>query len=197
MSDDLPFRDLVRRLRAGDEQAHAELVRRYEPVIRRIIRVRMRDPRLNPLFDSADVCQSVLKSFFVRTALGQFDLDQPDQLRRLLAQMARHKLADQVDRQAAGRRDYRRVIRDSAAPRQAPDPADSPSEQVAAAELLQEARRRLSAHERCLLELRQQGLEWAAIAARLGGTPEALRVQLRRAQERVARQLGLVEVPHE
>ena len=60
--------ELIRQVRNGDEAAAVELVRRYEPVIRRQIRVwlRMQDPRLRRVFDSMDVCQSVMASFFVR-----------------------------------------------------------------------------------------------------------------------------------
>jgi hypothetical protein len=64
-------------------------------------------------------------------------------------------------------------------------------------ELLQEARRRLSPEERRLLELRDQGQEWAAIAMAVGGQPEALRKQLARALERVAQDLGLHEDCHD
>jgi RNA polymerase sigma-70 factor (ECF subfamily) len=44
-----------------------------------------------------------------------------------------------------------------------------------------------------LLELRQQGLDWAAIAAQVGGSAEARRKQLARAVERVGGELGLEE----
>jgi hypothetical protein len=64
---------------------------------------------------------------------------------------------------------------------------------VSARELLDEVQRRLSPEERHLLELRQQGLEWAGIAAEVGGSPEARRKQLARAVERLARELGLEE----
>src|SRR5207253_5181912 len=84
MLDVNPFRDLIRRVRAGDEAAAAELVQHYEPYIRRAVRVRLVDPRLKRLVDSVDVCQSVLASFFVRAALGQYDLETPEQLLKLL-----------------------------------------------------------------------------------------------------------------
>src|SRR5262245_31790823 len=103
------FRELIARVRAGDEQAAAELVRRYEPAIRRAARVRLVDTRLNRHLDSMDICQSVLASFFVRAALGQFELETPDQLLRLLATMTRNKLAGQVKSHRAARRDFRRV----------------------------------------------------------------------------------------
>jgi RNA polymerase sigma-70 factor (ECF subfamily) len=196
MSDDPSFRDLILRVRAADEGAAAELVRRYEPAIRRVARLRLGDPRLGRLLDSMDICQSVLASFFVRAALGQYDLDTPDKLLKLLAQMARNKLTNQVNHQRTARRDYRRaqagIDQEEVAAREA-----SPSREATARELLEEARRRLSPEEWQLLERRQQGREWAQIAQELGGSPEALRMRLARATERVARELGLDEVPNE
>jgi RNA polymerase sigma factor (sigma-70 family) len=193
MSMEGPFRELIDRVRSGDEQAATELVRRYEPAIRRAARVRLRDPRLGRLVDSMDICQSVLASFFVRAALGQYELETPEQLLRLLVRMARNKMASQANAQRAGRRDHRRVV---AAIDGRPDVAArdaSPSRQVAARELLDEARRLLSAEERALLERREQGGDWAAIAAELGGSPDALRMRLARAVDRVAQRLGLDE----
>jgi RNA polymerase sigma-70 factor (ECF subfamily) len=193
MSEEAYFRDLMCRVRAGDQAAASELVQRYEPVIRRTIRMRLRDPRLGRLLDSMDICQSVLGSFFFRAALGQFELDQPDQLLKLLTRMARNKLANQVHHQRARRRDYRRMaerIEDN--PVAAPDL--SPSELLAGQELIMEAGRRLSAKERQLLDLRQQGLEWKEIARQLDGNADALRMRLGRAVNRVAQELGLEEL---
>src|SRR3954465_8759142 len=133
MAQESEFRDLIRRVRAGDNSAAAELVRIYEPAIRRAARVRLVDSRLRRLFDSMDVCQSVLASFFVRAALGQYELDQPDQLLKLLVDMSRKKLIDQAREQGAARRDYRRA-------QGGPDAGElvaagpSPSQEVAARE---------------------------------------------------------------
>src|SRR6478736_1392899 len=87
------FADFLRRIRAGDQGAAAELVRQYEPAIRLEVRRRLNDPSLYPLFGSMDICQSVLASFFVRVAVGQYDLDHPGELLGLLVAMARNKLA--------------------------------------------------------------------------------------------------------
>jgi RNA polymerase sigma-70 factor (ECF subfamily) len=197
MSDDLSFRDLILRLRAGDEAAATELLRRYEPSLRRTVRVRFRDPQLRRLLDSQDICQSVFHNFFVRVAAGQFELDQPEQLLKLLATMARNKIINQAEALRAQRRDYRRVEAGGLADGQLAAPGSTPSQQVAARELLQETHRRLSEEERRLLDLRQQGREWSDIAAELGGSPEALRKQLARAINRVGRELGLDEVADE
>ena len=197
------FRGLIARVRAGDDQAAAELVRRYEPAIRRAARVRLVDTRLNRLLDSMDICQSVMASFFVRAALGQFELETPDQLLRLLATMTRNKLAGQVKGHGAARRDFRRVgavpgDRDDGAGAGAEQIAGSdptPSRDLAARELLDEALRRLSPEERRILDCREQGGQWAEIAAELGSSPEALRKRLARAVDRVAHELGLDESP--
>jgi RNA polymerase sigma factor (sigma-70 family) len=191
MSDATPFQDLIHRLRRGDGDAAVELVNRYEPAIRRVVRLRLTDTRLRRVFDSMDVCQSVLGSFFVRAALGQFDLDNPDQLLKLLAQMARHKVTDQVRRERAERRDLARLEEDCGAADMVAAGGASPSQQVAGRELLVEFRKRLSPEEIELADLRAQGREWADIAAERGASPEALRKRLARGLDRVAQQLGL------
>jgi RNA polymerase sigma factor (sigma-70 family) len=196
MTDEPSFRDLIGRVRQGDEQAAAELVRRYEPAIRRAVRLRLQDQRLRRVFDSVDVCQSVLASFFARAAAGQYELTTPDQLLRLLAVMARNKLGHQVARQRAACRDHRRVEALTNGECDAIGSESTPSRQVAERELLLEARRRLSPDERRLMEMRGEGRRWEDIASELGATAEALRKKLARAIERVRQELGLAEVTH-
>jgi RNA polymerase sigma-70 factor (ECF subfamily) len=189
------FRELIRRVRAGDPAAAAELVRGYEKEVRRAIRVKLTDPQLRRTFDSMDVCQSVLGNFFVRAAAGQFDLDRPEELVRLLLTMARNKLRDKARHDRAERRDGRRV--ESGSPEllaATADPRETPSQEVAGRELLEEARRLLSDEERFLAGERARGRSWPEIAAAVGGDPEALRKQLARAMDRVLGRLGLDEL---
>src|SRR5437660_8628796 len=109
MSEEVSFLELIRRVRTGDQEASAELVRRYEPAIRVAVQVRLTDPGLRRLLDSMDICQSVLGNFFVRATAGEFELDRPEQLMKLLITMARNRLTDHALRQRAARRDYRRT----------------------------------------------------------------------------------------
>lgn len=197
MLDDQEFNGFVKRVRAGDEQAASELVRRYEPEIRREVRLRLRDPRLRRDFDSVDICQSVLASFFVRAALGQYELERPEQLLKLLVTMARNKLVHQVRKQRSQRRDNRRLEVAGQEKLAMVAGGANPSELVARQELLQVFRNRMSAEERQLVELRSQGRDWAEIAAEVGGTAEARRKQLARALDRIGQQLGLDEVDGE
>jgi RNA polymerase sigma factor (sigma-70 family) len=196
MSAEPSFSDLVRRVRTGDETAATELVRRYEPAIRRSARLRL-NPRLRRACDSLDLCQAVLASFFVRVAAGQFELDSPEQLLKLLATMVRNKLYKVVRHENAERRDQRRLAAGSAEDHEIEGGQASPSRVVSARETLEEVHRRLNEEERRLLELRQQGLDWAAIAADMGGGPEARRKQLARAVERIAGEMGLDETDGE
>jgi RNA polymerase sigma factor (sigma-70 family) len=194
--EDGSFAGFIRRVRAGDERAARELVERYGPAIRRAVRVRLRDPRLQRLIESVDICQSVFASFFLRTALGQYDIESPDQLLRLLATIARNKLAYQARRERASCRDQGRV-NTGALIDDCPALEASPSRQFEARELLDEARSRLTDDERCLFERRARGASWAEIAVELGGSPDALRVRLARGVARVGKQLGLGEAPDE
>jgi RNA polymerase sigma-70 factor (ECF subfamily) len=188
------FTDFLRRIRAGDQQAATELVRQYEPAIRLEVRRRLNDPSLYPLCESLDICQSVLGSFFVRVAVGQYDLEEPGQLLGLLVAMARNKLAHHVRHQHRQRRDSRRRA-DHAEERLAECADGAPPDRlVAGQELLEKVRQALSAEERQLADLRAEGLTWPEVAARVGGQAQARRRQLSRALDRVAQQLGLDEV---
>jgi RNA polymerase sigma factor (sigma-70 family) len=192
MSEPDSFTAFIRRIRAGDQQAAEELVRQYEPLIRREVRIHLEDRHLSQLFDSMDISQSVLLSFFVRTAAGQYDLEQPDQLLRLLVTMTRNKLATAARRAHQQRRDQRRVSHgDAGALAQVADPHPAPGDQAEAQELLLRLRQSLSAEEHRMAELRSQGLSWADVAAELGGTAQARRMQYARAIDRVARELGI------
>jgi RNA polymerase sigma-70 factor (ECF subfamily) len=196
MAEERNFRQLIGLVRAGDDGAAAELVRRYEVPIRRAVRIRLRDSRLRRLFDSLDVCQSVLASFFARAALGQYELDTPEQLLRLLTAMARNKLAGAAEHAQAGCRDHRRLEAGDAADREVAAAGATPSEQVALSDLLGQFRARLAPDERRLVELRLEGREWTEIAVVLGEGAEALRKRHARALDRVAQELGLEEADH-
>ena len=182
MPDANDFAELIRRIRRGDAQAAQELIRSYEPAIRREARLRL-GPSLRPLFDSMDLCQSVLGSFFVRVAAGQYELESPARLMKLLVAMTRNKVREKArKRREGGFCDSEPVAADE-------DHAD----RVLNLDFLGEFRRRLSDDERLLWDRRGDEASWQNIASELGATPEALRQQYSRALHRVARELGLEE----
>ena len=185
--------ELLQRLRAGDGEAAAEIVRLYQPAIQRAVRARLRHRRLGRLVNASDICQSVFTSFFVRAVAGQYDLDEPGQLLALLLRMAQNRVASHARKQQAQRRDIRRVAAAGVEELGLAAEGGSPSRLAAGKDLLEAVRGRLSAEERQLADLRAQGMAWAEIAAQLGGTPDGRRMQLARALDRVAGQLGLAE----
>src|SRR5262245_52196884 len=111
MDDQGLFEELLQRVRGGDPDAATELVRQYESAIRVAVRTRLSDPKLRRQFDSMDVCQSVLASFFLRAVAGQYNLRDPAQLVALLTKMAQNKLAMRARHEYRQRRDVRRNAR--------------------------------------------------------------------------------------
>jgi RNA polymerase sigma-70 factor (ECF subfamily) len=187
---DAGFAEFLRRIRAGDAQAAEELVRLYELPIRVAVRTRMTDPALQQQFDSMDICQSVLASFFLRANAGQYDLTEPAQLVALLVRMAQNKLAWHARYYHRQRRDARQTASlDGATELTACEP--DPARVVASRDLLDALRSRLTPEERELVDRRGEGRSWNEIAAALGGTADGRRMQLKRAVDRIAPQLGL------
>ncbi|HEY6564558.1 MAG TPA: sigma-70 family RNA polymerase sigma factor [Pirellulaceae bacterium] len=190
---DRGFTEFLKRIREGDESAAEDLVRRYEPLIRREVRSHLEDSPLVRSLDSIDISQSVLASFFVRVAAGEYDLHEPSQLIRLLVKMARNKLASQARRQFSQKRDARRVDAGTGLFGRVADPAESPSQNISGQELFESFCAKLTADERRISQLRSQDLSWEEIAGQLGGTPHGRRMQLTRAVDRISLELGLDE----
>ncbi|MFT3883665.1 MAG: sigma-70 family RNA polymerase sigma factor [Gemmatales bacterium] len=176
------FHDLLQRVRTGDEAAAFELVKSYEPQVRAAIRSRLRDPAMKRHFDSIDICQSVMASFFPRAAHGQFELHEPKQLVGLLVQMARNKLAHQMRRHRQQCRDVGVEVSADASSFGELQGADLPPDRIAMArEELERLKDRLDPEARLMADLRSEGREWTEVAEKLGGTPEARRKQFQRA----------------
>src|SRR5262249_6934756 len=103
-----------------------------------------------------------------------------------------NKLASAARAAHRQRRDQRRIAplgREQLA--NVADVSPTPSQLVAGKELLERVRELLTAEERQLADLRSDGLSWADIASQVGGTPQARRMQLSRAMDRVSQALGL------
>lgn len=189
-----PVGEMLSRVRGGDAAAAEELVRTYEPELRRAIRVRLTDARLRRLVDSIDICQSVLAGFFVRTAAGQYDIQTPEELLKLLVTMARNRVIDWARRSQADRRDGRRDVSiegEDGQQMQFASNEPGPASVLISRELLDQVRSRLTPEELKLMEQRAEGLDWNQIAAETGDQANAVRMRLTRALDRVAEELGL------
>src|SRR5262245_11926294 len=151
------FAGWMARVRAGDAAAAEELVRRYERAVRVTVRVRLTDPAMRRQFDSMDVCQSVMLSFFVRAAAGQFDLDRPEDLVGLLVRMAQNKFGERVRFHHRQRRDAGRGQAAGDALPELAQPGPGPDRQAAGREALSALLTRLGPGERELAQRRALG----------------------------------------
>jgi len=179
------FQDLIVRVRAGDQDASTQFAKMFEPFILRVIRFEMRKQthytKIRACLGSSDVCQSVLKSLFVGLREGRFELNQPEQLQKLLRIMSRFKIATEGRRLSV----ILREVMDGGSP---PDRADSgpgPEKPVDDQDLAEAVLRYFSEYELGILQRRLDGETWPEIAARLGVSPDTLRRRLERAIERV------------
>lgn len=195
MSTAMSFHELIGLVRGGGAAAPTALVRQYVPAIRRSLRLRL-NLRWRRTADSMDICQAVLCSFFVPAASGQYESETPEQLLTLLVTRARHNLSKARREELRERLDAWGVEVGSADEPELMASGSSFSQQVATRELLVEVHRRLSAEERQLIDLRNQGHHWSAIGAAPGAGPEALRKNLARAALRFNQNPG-VEAGHE
>ncbi|MBS0210283.1 MAG: RNA polymerase subunit sigma-24 [Planctomycetes bacterium] len=190
MSEQHSFAELLAKVRAGDQAAAGELVRRYEPAIRRFIRARLTDQQLRRTLDTMDICQSVMGGFFARLAVGQFDLESPDQLIKLLATIASNKLNEKVRREQAIKRGGPNGHLASIDEQTLPGNLATPSRIVAGRELLDRFRAMLTDEERYLFDTRSAGRSWGELAVELGTTADALRMRWSRVVDRAAVELN-------
>ena len=183
-SDNDEFRHLLERVRANDEAAVTELIRRYEPEIRTMVRAWLRpwEARLRKVFDSIDICQSVLAWFFLHDGPKKYDLSQPENLRKLFLVMVRNRVFYHVRRNKKDQRTTPMI--DDAVGREVP-----PDEAASQRELVALITSRLTPEEADLAQRRLEGRTWNEIAAAIGGSADSRRMQLARAAERLAREL--------
>lgn len=181
------FRDLLALAANGDESAIEALVRRYEPEIRRLIRMRLHHSPMRSVVDSVDITQPVLSRFFARLKDDNGDQASPEDVYRLLATMARNELID------CFRKEYRRGASDKISLEDVilanvnPGPDDVAIEQ----DLLHAAHNRMTQEERYILEQRRSGVGWRALGEELATSPEGLRKRMERCVARITEELEL------
>ncbi len=189
MSDFLESRVLVDRCRTGDPEAARLLFERYVDRLVAVARRRLSQP-LTSRVDPEDIVQSVFRTFFGRLKGGQFQLDQQNDLCKLLVRITVNKTLRQVAFQKAAKRDPGQEAHPSDADHEqvlqllAREP--DPEEAVAFLDQLEHFLAQLSPEERRILEMRVQGYSNEDICKELGIYDR----KIRRVLERIR---GLVE----
>ena len=110
MSPTSSFADLMVRLENRDEEATCVVYDRFAEKLIHAVQNQL-SRKYYAKIDPESAVQSALGSFFGHRAAGDYaDLKNWEQLWKLLLLMAKHKLADQIDRFRAARRDVDREV---------------------------------------------------------------------------------------
>jgi RNA polymerase sigma factor (sigma-70 family) len=161
------FRDLMRRVREGSQDAAWELVDQYGESIRRAVR-RVLNERLRSKFDSLDFVQIVWNSFF-RADDRAVQFDRPEELAAYLVGMARNKVGMEVrHRLMTEKRNLRREqsldqLGDNGHP-DLPSPQPSPIDVAIAHEQWDRMLEGQPSHYQQIVHLRLQGHTYQSIA---------------------------------
>lgn len=179
--------DLVQRLQRGDAQAAALIHDRYVRQLCRFAEQHL-SRKLAGRLDGEDIVQSVFRTFFRRSADGEFAIDTSGQLWRLLAQITRRKA------QAAGRFHTARGRNVAAEllPNEPglPEPVSAEADPAEAAALVDEVEtllRGLPPHFGQLLEARLQGRAVPEIACQMNVSRRTVQRGLRLLEQRLDR----------
>lgn len=179
-------------LQQGDSSAATELVKCFEPEIRRFIRFRLTDPKIRRFIDSLDISQSVFARFFVELERGRLDVSSPQQLQNLLLAMARNKIYDNVRAAKADKRDVRR-LQQTKHYQEPTAKEENQLEKLSSSEMVDLIRRSMSEEELALLDQRMSGRTWDDLAVEWNSTPDAIRKRMNRAVDRVANEIGIID----
>jgi len=195
MPDSPSERSPLEALQAGDEDAARQLFDRYAEQLVILARRRI-SQRLASRIDAEDIVQSVFRTFFHRARQGQFHLEEPDDICKLLARITAHKTFRQI---AFHRRAKRDAGQETAQGDDAQDllmklmmAEPSPEEATAFLDQLQHFFAKLADEERRILELRMEGYNNVEIAQRLGISDRKIRRLMERVRELAGRE-GLAQ----
>jgi RNA polymerase sigma-70 factor (ECF subfamily) len=162
------IQELLARIKDGDDEAARELLLRYEPKIRLVVRRQL--PRLlRSRFDSLDFLQSVWGSFFQKIRSGPNDLDEEQNLVTFLAWAARNKVIDAYRRAATQKQNIKREQRLEVSTDNdvALAQGDTPSELAEARETFDRLRGLLPEDRQVILDLKAAGYSCREIGERL------------------------------
>jgi RNA polymerase sigma factor (sigma-70 family) len=183
MPDSVDNRLLAELCRAGSSDAARQLFDRYVERLMGVARRRLSQP-MHSRVDPEDIVQSVFRTFFGRLRAGEFQLDQQDDLCKLLVRITVHKTLQQIAYQKAEKRDpgHETGQEDEAHERilELLDREPDPEEAATFLDQLEHFLSRLRPQERQILELRVQGYSNEEIAEQLGTYDRKVRRVLER-----------------
>jgi RNA polymerase sigma-70 factor (ECF subfamily) len=182
------FDGLMDRLRNGDGDAADAIVQRFTRRLVALARAHL-DTRLKRKADPEDVLQSVFRSFFLRQAAGQFQLEDWNGLWSLLLRITLRKCGRTVAAFRAARRDMRREIstgpttEESRCPNEAFAREPAPEEIATLTETIENLMRGLDDKQQQIVVLRLQGYTVVEISREVFRTERTVHRVLTHARE--------------
>lgn len=177
-------RSLLRRFRAGEEDAATALYLRYAEHLRSLAKTRGGGP-LADRVDPEDIVQSVFRTFFRRAARDGYDVPEGDDLWKLFLVIALNKIRGAAAFHRAARRDVGRTARLD--PERGQDPASTnPSDDHRLLSLvIEESLEKLPESSREIVRLRVECYEVAEIAERTGRSKRTVERVLQRFRDQL------------
>jgi RNA polymerase sigma-70 factor (ECF subfamily) len=174
-------RILVNLWRAGDQQAAQALFDRYADQLLALARRRI-SQRMASRVDPEDVVQSVFRTFFDRAKKGHFDIEEKDDLVKLLVRITVHKTLRHIEHHKAAKRNVSSEAPQSDLSRERLqdllDGGPTPDAVVAFCDQLDHFLNQLGPDERKILEMRLQNYSNHEIAQQLGSYDRRVRRSL-------------------
>jgi RNA polymerase sigma-70 factor (ECF subfamily) len=188
-------KSLLKLWRAGDEAAAQALFDRYVDRLVALARTRL-SQRFAGRVDPEDVVQSVFRTFFNRAKAGEFSIQAPDDLCKLLVRITIHKTLRQVAYHKAAKRnltlEQRQAHESHDLVQDLLSPEPTPEEANVFLDQLEHFLTKQRPQDRQIIEMRMQGYTDVEIAAKLEITDRSIR----RVMERIrglAAQEGLAQ----
>jgi RNA polymerase sigma-70 factor (ECF subfamily) len=175
-------RSLLRRFRAGQEEAATELYRRYAPRLHNLAR-RQCASGLSRRVDADDIVQSVFYAFFERARKGYYDVPDGNDLWQLILVIALNKVRSKRTHHQAARRDIRLTASEKKL--QTCSGADKVEGQLLRL-AFNEALSYLSDQEKQMVDLLIEGHEVAEIAAQVGRSKRTVERNLQNVRHRLS-----------
>jgi RNA polymerase sigma-70 factor, ECF subfamily len=191
MTTDDDVQVLMARLRAGDQEAAAEVFNRFAHRLIALARTHLYNAT-RAKEDPEDIVQSVYRSFFARQRAGQFRIDSWGDIWGILTVLTVRKCGRRFNYFRAARRDVHREVPlpysdHIGAGWEVVAREPTPAEGAALAETLEQLMRRLDETDRQILSLHLHGCTHAEIGVQVGysqrtvrRTLDTIRKQLRR-----------------
>ncbi len=165
-----------------------EVWRRYGDQLRRRARTRLRQYGLSGQAESMDICNDVMADLMRRSEAGNVAVED---MMGYIFRAIDNQVLDTFRTLARQCRDFRRVDATSVEEMPLGNSNPTPSQVAIRREVLDRVRRLLGPEDAQAVDMMLESREWKEIGAALGIEPDAARMRVRRALDRVKAKIGV------